>query len=88
MAVGRYHWSNAAHTARFFVIDAFACVPMLALILHPSWMGLYVLLGTIAFLFYVERIKKMTLGAFFRSINLVFTGRIKSSLNIFKELSR
>lgn len=88
MAVGRYHWSNAAYSARFFVIDAFACVPMLAVIMHPSWTGLYLLLGTIAFLFYVERIKKMSIRAFFRSINLVFTGRVKSSLNIFKELSR
>jgi hypothetical protein len=88
MAVGRYHWSNAAHSARFFVIDAVACVPMLALILHPSWLGLYILLITVAFLFWVERIRKMSLAAFFRSINIVLTGRVKSSLNIFKEISR
>lgn len=88
MATGRYHWSNAAYSARFFVINAAACLPLLALILHPSWLGLYVTLATIVFLFWVEKIKKMTLSAFLRSINIVLTGRIKSSINLLKELTR
>lgn len=88
MAAGRYHWSNAAHSARFFIINAGACVPLLALILHPSWWGLYTAVTTVVFLFWVEKIKKMTLRSFARSINVTLTGRVKSSLNVLKELAR
>jgi hypothetical protein len=88
VATGRSHWSNGARSAQFFVINAAACLPMLVLILHPTWSGLYVTLGTIAFLFWVEKVKKMTLSAFARSINIALTGRVKASLNLFKELAR
>ena len=88
MVTGRYHWSNGAHSARFFVVNAIACIPLLGLILHPSWFGLWVTLGTIAFLFWVERIKNMSVTAFFRSINVALTGRVKSTLNLFKEVGR
>lgn len=88
MATGRYHWSNGAHSARFFIVNAVACVPLLALILHPSWWALYASLATFAFLFWVEKIKKMTISAFFRSVNIALTGRVKSSLNLIKELAR
>jgi hypothetical protein len=88
MATGRYHWSHGAHGPRFYGINAAACIPLLVLVLHPSWMGLYVVLATIGFLLYVEKVKKMTLRSFFRSFNILLTGRVKSSLNLFKEISR
>lgn len=88
MAKGRYHWSNGAYSARFFGINAIVCLPILALILHPSWTGLYVVLGTTVFLVFVEKFLKMTISAFFRSINIMLTGRVKSSLNLFKEIKR
>lgn len=88
MATGRYHWSNGAYGARFFAINAVACLPILALILHPSWMLLYIALGVVAVLIYIEKIRKMSLGAFSRSLNITLTGRVKSSLNLIKELSR
>lgn len=88
MAAGRYHWSNTARSPRFFSLHAIACLPLLALALHPSWRGLYILLGTIALLVWIEKIQKMTLQAFFRSLNIVLTGRVKSSLNLLKTLGR
>lgn len=88
MATGRYHWSNGAYSARFFVINAIACVPVLALILHPSWFLLYIALGSTAVLVYIEKFMKMSMSAFFRSINIALTGRVKSSLNLIKEISR
>ena len=88
MATGRYHWSNGAYGARFFILNAVACVPLLALLLHPSWMLLYVWLGTVAVLAYIEIWKKMTIRAYLRSINIGLTGRVKSSLNLIKELTR
>ncbi len=88
MALGRHHWSNAAHPARFFVIHAISCVPLLALVLHPSWRALEIALATFAVLVWIEKVKKMTLGAFYRSLNLLITGRVKSSLNLFQELRR
>lgn len=88
MAKGRYHWSHGAFSARFFVISAVASVPLLVLILFPTWTALYIVVGTISFLFWVEKIKKMTIRAFFRSVNIWLTGRVKSSLNLFKEIQR
>lgn len=88
MATGRYHWSNGAYGARFFAINAVACVPILALTLHPSWMLLYVSLAVVAVLIYIEKFLKMSLSAFWRSLNIALTGRVKSSLNLIKELSR
>ncbi len=88
MATGRYHWSNGAYGARFFVINALACVPVLALILHPSWFLFYIAVGFAAVLVYIEKFLKMSLSAFFRSINITLTGRIKSSLNLIKEIGR
>jgi len=88
MATGRYHWSHAAREPRFFFIHSIACLPLLALVLHPSWKGLYVSLIVIALLVWIEKVKKMTLRAFLRSTNLWVTGRVKTSLNLFKELTR
>jgi len=88
MSTGRYHWSNAAYSARFFIINAVACAPLLVLVLRPSWGGLFAALATIVFLLWVEKVKKMTLAAFFRSINIWLTGRVKASINLFEELSR
>jgi hypothetical protein len=88
MATGRYHWSNGAYGARFFAINAVACLPILALILHPSWFLLYVALGVIAVFVYIEKFLKMSISAFYRSLNITLTGRVKSSLNLIKELSR
>lgn len=88
MAKGRYHWSNGAYVARFFVLHWSACVPLLILVLHPSWTLLYVAVGWLAFLLWVEKILKMTLAAFARAINIWVTGRVKASINLLKELTR
>lgn len=88
MAKGRYHWSNAAHSARFIKINAVAAVPLLILILFPSMTGLFITLGIIAFLIWVELVKKMSIRAFFRSVNIVLTGRVKASLSLIKEIKR
>ena len=88
MATGRYHWSNAAFKARFAWIDAVAAVPLLAVIVFPSWGTAYFAVGTVVFLVFVEKYLKLSIAAFFRSINIFFTGRLKTTLNIFKELNR
>jgi len=88
VSTGRSHWSNGARSAQFFVVNAVACVPLLVLVLRPSWLGLYATMATFACLFWVEKVKKMTLSAFARSINIALTGRVKASLNLFKETSR
>jgi len=88
MATGRYHWSNCAPPARFFKINAAASLPWLAVILHPSWMTFYVALVVTAILLYVEIVKKMSVTAFMRAINVWLTGRVKSTKNLIKELAR
>ena len=88
MDEGRHHWSHTALPARLGPINAIASVPWLIWLLHSSWWLLYVAIATTVFLFWVEKIKKMTITAFFRSINIFLTGRVKASLNLFKELTR
>lgn len=88
MSAGRYHWSHAAQTPRFFFIHAAAAAPLLALLLHPAWITLWIALGTVVALVWVERVRKLTPLAFWRSLNIVFTGRVKPTVNILKELTR
>jgi hypothetical protein len=88
MATGRYHWSNCAHSAKFFKVNAMGSIPVLALILHPSWASLWFLIGLNALLVWVEIFKKMSVREYIRSINIKLTGRVKSSLNLIHELVR
>lgn len=73
MAQGRYHWSNIAPEAKFFIINASASVPWLALILFPRWSTLFVALGLTAFLLFVQ-FKKMTFRTFLKSKKTFFLG--------------
>jgi hypothetical protein len=86
MAEGRYHWSNCAYPAVFFKINGVASVPWLGVLLHPGWITFISALIVSAFLVYVEVVKKMTLRAFIWSLNLKFTGRVKATTNLVKEL--
>lgn len=88
MVSGRYHWSNAAPPAAFGKINAVAAIPWLVVILHPSWWALYFALGVSAVLIYIELYKKMTLKSFAREVNIWVTGRVKSTVNLVKELAR
>jgi len=88
MATGRYHWSNCAYPAQFFKINAAASLPWLGFILHPSWMTFYVAFVVTAILLYIEIVKKMSVTAFMRAINVWLTGRVKSTKNLIKELAR
>lgn len=82
MATGRYHWSNLAERARFFKIDAIAAIPWIALPVFPSWVVLYVALGTTAFFIWLEFFKKMTLKAYLRSLMLATVGYERRSRDV------
>lgn len=73
MSTGRYHWSNISHEAKFFVINASASLPWIAMFLYPRWSTLLVAVVLTAFLLYVQ-FRKMTLGAFFKSKKTLFLG--------------
>jgi hypothetical protein len=73
MSIGRYHWSNISSEAKFFVINASASLPWLALILYPSWKTLVIAALLTALLGYVQ-FKKTTLGRFVKSLKTVFLG--------------
>lgn len=70
---GRYHWSNIAPEAKFFMINATASIPWLALILFPRWSTLAVAIILTAFLLYVQ-FKKMTVRTFLKSKKSLFLG--------------
>lgn len=88
MAAGRYHWSNCAYPAVFFKIDAIASIPWVVFLLNPGWMTLKVSVVISGFLIYIELFKKMTFSAFLRSLLVRATGRVKSTMNLIKEISR
>lgn len=73
MSTGRYHWSNIAPEAKFFIINASASVPWLGLILHPSWTTLVFAVVMTLFLLYVQ-FKKMTFRTFLKSKKTFFLG--------------
>jgi len=73
MSTGRYHWSNAAPEAKFFMVNATASVPWLALILYPRWITLMLTIAVTIFLLYVQ-FKKMTARAFLKSKKPLFIG--------------
>lgn len=85
MSTGRFHWSNCAPPAVFVKINAVASLPWLALALHPSWNVLYTAFIVTGVLLYIEFVKKMTVSACLRALNIWFTGRIKSTRNLISE---
>ena len=74
MSTGRYHWSNIAPDAKFFMINATAAVPWLALILFPRMKVLIFAAVTTCFLLYVQS-KKMSVSAFIKSKKTLFLGK-------------
>lgn len=88
MSTGRYHWSNCALPAKFFIINAVASVPWLLLILFPAWGTLIFAVLLTAILVYIEVVMKMTLGAFVRAVTVFLTGRVKATRSVFDEVRR
>lgn len=74
MSTGRYHWSNIAPEAQFFVINASASIPWLALILFPRWSTLTIAIVLTAFMLYVQ-FRQMTVRAFLKSKKTLFLGQ-------------
>lgn len=74
MSFGRYHWSNIAPEAKFFMINASASVPWLMVILHPRWWTLILAVLVTSFLLYIQ-FQKMTVTSFLKSKKPLFLGR-------------
>lgn len=85
---GRYHWSNCAPSAKLFVINGFSVVFFLAAMLFPGKKTFYTLVVVVSILVFIEVVKKMRLIDAFRSLNIMLTGRVKTTMNVLKELAR
>jgi len=83
MSTGRYHWSNLAPSAKFFILDAKAAIPWIALPLAPSWTLLGVAVGVTLFFVYVEVIRKLTITAFLRTLGMTLIGYERRARNHF-----
>lgn len=84
MAAGRYHWSNVAPEAKFFIINATASVPWLALLLWPRWSTLILAVVVTVFLIYVQ-FRKMTFKTYIKSKKPFFLGNAIRVEQPFKE---
>ena len=90
MATGRYHWSRSAPPARFFVINDSAALPWLMLLLVPAFwkfllpLALCMTIGLV----YIEVVKKMTVRAVLRRVGVFMVGRVRTTHNLLKELTR
>lgn len=86
---GRAHWSKCAPSAQFFKISAVAFIPWLVWFFFITSLAvLGIAIGVTAFLVYIQCYKKLTLGSFFRSINIFLTGRLKSTKSGVRELNQ
>lgn len=85
---GRQHWSNCAVPAKFFGINGVAALPWLIFILRISWfmLGLAAILSVT--LIYIEKRKRMTLPALWRSFIVLLGGKRKIPINHTKALKR
>jgi hypothetical protein len=85
MAEGRYHWSNASASARFWKINATTAIPLLALLFFPSkWMAI-IALTTMVFFVYIEYWKKMDFFTAMRASGVWLSGRMLTTLNNVKK---
>ena len=85
MSQGRYHWSNCAPSAKFFVVSAGAGVPLIGLVLHPSMFMLWTALTGVVVLGIIQVVMRLSIPSFFRTINIWLTGRLKTTDALFKD---
>lgn len=83
---GRYHWSNAAYSARFWKLHASIAVPILGILLHPGWLTVGITVAYAGVLIWIEVVQKMTIVAYTRKLNIVFTGRVKATVNLVRDM--
>jgi len=85
MAEGRYHWSNASASARFWKINATTAIPLLVLLFFPGVKTAIFALITMVFFVYIEYWKKMDFFAALRAVGVWFSGRLLTTLNNVKK---
>ena len=83
MAEGRYHWSNTAMTAKFFIIPAECALPWLLLLVYPRWSTMYLAIFLTGLFLYLELVKKMSAFDFLRRIRVKLLGRTRGTTSRF-----
>lgn len=81
---GRHHWSNVAPEARFFIINAWAGVAWLVVILWPRWWTAAIALTISVLLLYV-RSKKMTMWTWLKAKKVHLIGHRIRVERVFKD---
>lgn len=74
---GREHYRNTANPVRFFVVEAWAALPLPLIWLFKSWTAVIACVVSLAFFFYLEK-KGMTLANFIRRMRSRISGRHKT----------
>ncbi len=79
MAQSSSHWRNTARPARFFSVDARACLVVLLFIVHIRLWTLLLMIGVLVLCAIMERFG-MTLPVAFRRVRLFFIGNYRPAL--------
>ncbi len=85
MGEGRYHWSNASASARFWKINATTAIPLLVLLFFPSKTMALVALTVTGFFVYIEFVKKIDFFTAMRATGVWLSGGALTTLNNVKK---
>ena len=73
------HWRNTARPARFFMVDARACLVVLLFLVHVRLWTLFLMIGVLILFSIMERYG-MTMPVAMRRIRLFFVGAYRPAL--------
>lgn len=72
------HWRDSARTPRFFIMDAYAAIPLVLFLLHIRWWMFFTCLAAVFFFAAIEKVG-FTLPVFKRWFRAFFAGDIRTS---------
>lgn len=76
MAAPSAFWRDSARSPRFFMVDAYAALPLVLFLLHIRAWTFYLALTAIVFFAILERFN-FTVPVFFRWLRSTIAGRVK-----------
>ena len=80
----RPHWRDSSRSARFFMVDALAAIPLVCVLLHVRMWTFLVALGAMTFFMILERFK-FTVPVFLRWVKSFIAGPIKTAYPWWRE---
>jgi hypothetical protein len=82
--IGMHHWSNGGKPARFLGMNGFTSIFIGGMLFYRNLNFWLFSIAVIAFLLYIEKVKKMTFRSFLRRLNVLLIGRLRSTQDVLR----